>query len=161
MGDIVHFYPATMPTEACRYQSTLRRAGAALVVGLILLPAAWYAAFLVAYGLAQGSMPRLGGVPGSYLADDLHGVVRTSLFTFMVALPAWGLVHHYGRRGPVAALLFSLAAGFVGFKAVARHAGPIDLIGQYIVYCGPLALVLLLMWRIAYRRPPAAKILSL
>jgi hypothetical protein len=161
LSNIVHVYPTTMPTEAGRYRSSLRRAAVAVIVGLIALPAAWYVAFLLAYGVEQGALPSLGAPAGTYLGDDLHGVVRTSLFTLMVALPAWGVVHNYGRRGPVAALLFALAAGVVGFKAVARDSGPLDSVSQFLAYCAPLLLVLLLMWRIAYRRPPAAQVLPL
>lgn len=137
------------------YKSGLWRAGLAVVVGVPVLAVAYGAGLLVAYGLAQGSIAGAAGAEGSsYLADDLHAVLRRSVTTMVVSASIWPLVHHYGRRGPLAAALFALGVGFVGFQSIANRSGPLDLPGQYLAYAGPVLIALMIAWRVAYRYVP-------
>lgn len=134
------------------YQTSLWRAAVAVLVGVPVMALAYGAALLVAYGLAQGSIAGATGPEGSsYLADDMHAVLRRSVTTLMVSGGIWPLVHHYGRRGPLAALLFALGVGFVGFQSIANKSGPLDLPGQYLAYGGAVLIALMVAWRVAYR----------
>ena len=63
------------------------------------------------------------GAGPSYFADDIASVPIRSIVTLLVALPCWGLVHYYGRRGPVMALFYALIVSWVGFIATRRWAG--------------------------------------
>jgi hypothetical protein len=116
------------------------------------MAAAYGGALLLAYGWAQGSIAGAAGPEGSsYLADDLHAVLRRSVTTMAVSASIWPLVHHYGRRGPLAATLFALGVGFIGFQSIASKSGPLELPGQYLAYAVPVLIALMIAWRIAYR----------
>jgi hypothetical protein len=128
-------------------------AAVAACLGLALLAAGEYAAMVAAYAAAQGALVLEPATPGSsYFADDLAAVPTRSVVTMLVALPCWGLVHHYGRRGPLMALFYALVVSVVGFIATRRWAGPLDQPEQYLVYALPTVLALMLTWRLSYRR---------
>ena len=137
------------------YQSRLWRAAVAVLVGVPVMAVCYGAALLVAYGLAQGSIAGASGPEGSsYLADDLHAVLRRSVTTLLVTAGIWPLVHHYGKRGPLAALVFALGVGFIGFQSIANKSGPLDLPGQYLAYGSSVLVALMAAWRVAYRYVP-------
>ena len=139
------------PPSPHRFQPWRALVGA--MVGWAVLAGGYAAGLLAAYQLTRGSIAGFDGPAGSsYLADDLHDVPGRSLATILVALPIWWLFHNYGRRGPVAALLYALAVGWIGYKAVSRDGGPIDRPAQYFAYALPVLVALMLTWRLAYRR---------
>lgn len=140
-----------LPPSPYRFQPW--RAAIGVCLGVAAFAAAQYAALVVAYGLAQGEVALEPGPAGtSYFADDLQGVPARSLATMLIALPCWGLVHYYGRRGPLMALFYALIVSWVGFVAMEKTAGPLDAPQQYVSYAVPAVLSLLLVWRLAYRR---------
>lgn len=137
------------------YQSSLWRAGAAIFAGVPVMAIVYGAALLLTYGLTQGSIEGAFAPEGSsYFADDLHAVIRRSVTTLAVSAAIWPLVHQYGRRGPLAASLFALGLGFIGFQSIASKSGPIDLPGQYLAYAVAVLVALMVAWRIAYRYVP-------
>ena len=139
-----------LPASPYRFQPWPAAAGACL--GLAVLAAGEHAAMVVAYGVAQGALMLEPGAGPSYFADDIASVPIRSIVTLLVALPCWGLVHYYGRRGPVMALFYALIVSWVGFIATRRWAGPLDQPEQYLVHAVPIVLALMLIWRLAYRR---------
>lgn len=129
------------------------RAAIGVCLGVAAFAATQYAAFVVAYGLARGELAlEAGPVGSSYFADDLDATPARSLTTMLIALPCWGLVHYYGRRGPLMALSYALIVSWVGFVAMEKWAGPLDSPEQYLTYAVPTVLSLMLVWRLAYRR---------
>jgi hypothetical protein len=128
------------------------RAAVGACLGVAAFAAIQYAALVVAYGLAQGEVALDPGPGGTtYFASDLQSVPARSLTTMLVALPCWGLVHYYGRRGPLMALSYALVVSWVGFVAMEKWAGPLDAPQQYLAYAVPVVLSLILVWRLAYR----------
>lgn len=139
-----------LPPSPYRFQPW--RAAIGVCLGIAAFAAAQYAALVTAYGLVQGELAlEAGPAGGTYFADDLQSVPGRSLTTMLIALPCWGLVHYYGRRGPLMALFYALVVSWVGFVAMEKQAGPLDAPQQYLTYAVPVVLSLILVWRLAYR----------
>jgi hypothetical protein len=139
------------PPSPYRFQPW--RAAIGVCLGVATFAAAQYAALVTAYGLAQGRLTLQPGASGSsYFADDLQAAPARSLTTLLIALPCWGLVHYYGRRGPRMALAYALVVSWVGFVAMQKGAGPLDAPEQYLTFAVPAVLALMLVWRMSYRR---------
>jgi hypothetical protein len=143
-----------LPASPYRFQPW--RAASAACLGVAAFAAAQHGALVAAYGWAGGRLvlqPATAG--GSYFADDLAAVPARTLSTMLIALPCWGLVHYYGRRGPLTALLYSLAVSWVGFMAMEKSAGPLDGPEQFLAFAVPTVSSLMLIWRLSYRRARA------
>jgi hypothetical protein len=142
-----------LPPSPYRFQPWRAAWGACL--GVAVFAAAQYGALAAAYGWAQGRLAIVAGEPGSsYFADDLASVPARTLSTMLIALPCWGLVHYYGRRGPRMALFYCLVVSWVGFVAMEKWAGPLESPVQFLAFAVPTFLSLMLVWRLAYRRAP-------
>ena len=140
-----------LPPSPYRFQPW--RAAVGVCLGVAAFAAVQYAALVVAYGLVQGDAAlEAGPAGGSYFADDLQAVPARTLSTMLIALPCWGLVHYYGRRGPLMALLYALVVSWVGFVAMEKLAGPLDSPQLGVTFAAPTVLSLILVWRLAYRR---------
>lgn len=140
-----------LPPSPYRFQPW--RAAVGVCLGVAAFAAVQYIALVAAYGVAEGELALEPGPTGtSYFTDDLQAVPARTFATMLIALPCWGLVHYYGRRGPLMALFYALVVSWVGFVAMEKWAGPLDSPQQFVTYAVPTVLSLLLVWRLAYRR---------
>lgn len=104
------------------------------VLGLLVMPAAFFGLFCVACGwswLAEQAL-HLASLPGGLLLDALGGLDAAG------ALAAPPLLHPHWTAVPAVGLLFAVALVSVGRERLPRAARRLALAGALLLCCGPL-----------------------